>query len=119
MRPIDADAAKNKFHENAQKDGNPFVGAIAELFCEFLDSFPTLGETVVEVPRWIPVTERMPDSEEYVLVVMNGRHLNNTLENVVSFANYVYGEWWDAGYPEVRIRSITHWMPLPEPPEVE
>lgn len=53
MRLIDADKAKEKLRANAQKDGNPFVGAIVEMFCEFLDQAPTVEDvTPVVHGRW-------------------------------------------------------------------
>lgn len=60
MRLIDADKAKEKLRGNAQKDGNPFVGAIVEMFCEFLDQAPTVEDAeergeIGRVPRWISV----------------------------------------------------------------
>lgn len=57
MRLIDADAMKEKLRNNAQKDGNPFIGAIVEMFCTFLDQAPTVESEIGRVPRWIPVTE--------------------------------------------------------------
>ena len=70
MRLIDADKAKEKLRGNAQKDGNPFVGAIVEMFCEFLDQAPTVEDAeergeIGSVTRWIPVTERLPE-DDYV-----------------------------------------------------
>lgn len=40
-------------------------------------------------------------------------------ENVVIVAEYAFGEWtWDEHGNEYYITDIvTHWMPLPEPPE--
>lgn len=35
MRLIDADKAKEKLRGNAQKDGDPFVGAVVEMFANF------------------------------------------------------------------------------------
>ena len=49
MRLIDADKAKEKLRGNAQKDGNPFVGAIVEMFCEFLDQAPTVENVPASV----------------------------------------------------------------------
>lgn len=53
MRLIDADKAKEKLRGNAQKDSNSFVGAIVEMFCEFLDQEPTLEDVAPVVRgRW-------------------------------------------------------------------
>lgn len=56
------------------------------------------------VPRWIPVTERMPEPDDLVLAYCPGR--KETPSEVVM-------RGW-----AVMIHA-THWMPLPSAPEVE
>lgn len=57
-------------------------------------------------PRWIPVSERLPE-EEMVLVwsSSNGLHLARLDSR---------RQWMDAD--DNHGKKITHWMPLPEPP---
>ncbi len=51
--------------------------------------------------RWIPVSERLPEKSGYYLTYQEG---------------YIdVKQWW--GYWEM-MYPITHWMPLPNPPEV-
>lgn len=75
-------------------------------------------------PRWIPVTERLPESVDDDVLVTDGE-------------GYAVGYWrpdaqaWDStdfGWLENRseppcgIHTVTHWMslpPLPEPPKEE
>ena len=59
------------------------------------------------VPNWIPVTERLPEYGQEVLV-----YAGNILKPLV------YGTvYWNKDYQNwVR---ITHWMPLPEPPNIK
>lgn len=58
------------------------------------------------IPRWIPVTERLPAEGHLVLAAF---------DDVALVAFYGNHSWWEAAtfsafYP-------THWMPLPEPPK--
>lgn len=74
--------------------------------------------------RWIPVSERLPNDEkdgETVLAVVFGKpHENITLHCALMTAGYFSGEGWVVNeYPEWENPTITHWMPLPEPPEEE
>ena len=64
--------------------------------------------------RWIPVMERLPEKEGWYLVFAV------TFSDVVFFAT---SEGWcrlntRAGRMEPFPYRVTHWMPLPEPPEV-
>lgn len=53
-------------------------------------------------PRWIPVTERLPEDGEYVLAYSEQDGL------MLVEARHRFSNW-----------EITHWMPLPEPPKEE
>lgn len=60
--------------------------------------------------EWISVDDRLPKNDNRVLVYMH--------ENQLSYARMdtdrvVKGEWVRWG------KSVTHWMPLPEPPKGE
>lgn len=72
--------------------------------------------------EWISVKERLPDDEkdgETVLAIVSGKpHKNITLCHALMTAGYFPGEGWVVNeYPEWENPTITHWMPLPEPPE--
>ncbi len=69
--------------------------------------------------RWIPVEERLPEKDtldigdEYIVLL--GYPYNRPV--AMSFIN---GDWW-TGYYNCSTRwtdKITHWMPLPKPPEI-
>lgn len=72
------------------------------------------------VPRWIPVTERLPeDAEEIVLVIVSGIVQGIGFDDMLDLATFDPAEGWCLeAYPDAQI-TVTHWMPLPEPPEVE
>ena len=76
--------------------------------------------------KWIPVEERLPDPKEYdwVLGAVKTTELPEG-ENwylpphIVELRN---GEWWAMGedFPlKDFFEKVTHWMPLPELPEVK
>lgn len=73
-----------------------------------------------KLPRWIPVAERLPENGVRVLA-FNMRAKNKyigiwTREKDPGDGNDCWFDsagWWYA------FDEITHWMPLPEPPEVE
>jgi len=63
-----------------------------------------------EADRWIPVSERLPDKDEYYLVVVNsGQPLQ-----LISF--------YEAKYKRFNVGifdKVTHWRPIPEYKESE
>ena len=74
--------------------------------------FEAAQEYKAEMPRWIPVTERLPEDTTEVLVC------SGIFAPFTEVAFYD-GLWYSAWDGETEIESVTHWMPLPEPPEEE
>lgn len=89
----------------------------------------TFAEDINVPSKWIPVTERLPDKDGKYLV-----HKNIFGDSYVSaiwfakdgrkvsrydFENRWENVWYeyDSEYGYVAIDSVTHWMPLPEPPK--
>lgn len=83
-----------------------------------------------EQPRWISVEERLPEDKCECLVYVKTHN---------KFSGYMTISWfyprYDGSAPDLKgrkvwtgydsewgvfeLRNVTHWMPLPEPPEVE
>ena len=75
-----------------------------------------------QLPRWIPVEERLPElqnwgASEVVLGLIKSENAPslNKLHNLTLCVYCDNGIWSMPG----RYVAITHWMPLPEPPEVK
>ena len=69
-------------------------------------------------PKWIPVTERLPSIGEEVIVFADRTTIRIwSLERYYPTIADVFWERED-GYHE-DASEVTHWMPLPEPPESE
>ena len=68
----------------------------------------------IEVPRWIPVTERLPDHWGHVLVFT---YWNERWQTMIGWLG-VSQKMWRILTPhgEYEYAAVTHWMPLPEPP---
>ena len=70
-------------------------------------------------PRWIPVSERLP--EEFTPVLTFSKDNDKPVTAILAA-----GFWWsnvdDAGFWWSNVDwalDVTHWMPLPQPPEVK
>lgn len=93
--PIDLEAIRT---DNAERDvPNPYIDAlIAE---------------VKRLTRWIPVTERLPETGTWFVGVIVSEEIdfNTRLPKVTTRML--------RGYPNYALDpEMTHWMPLPEPP---
>ena len=109
--------------------GNMYCGDIGIYACEaceyryeescnvkaFADHLIANGVTVqdgkdTDVPTgWIPVTERLPDTEDRVLVCCKTKKGLQT----INMAYLFNGTWHGQG----SMSGVTHWMHLPEPPK--
>lgn len=66
------------------------------------------------VPRWIPVTERLPEPYEDVLLIVNGKVDNVTLIDAREIGSFDKSEGWILEmWPEWEDPKVTYWMPLP------
>lgn len=61
-----------------------------------------------EIPRWIPVSDRLPESGQRVIVCRKDGRVEQGVYLGVNGWWKVYG---------TNTKSITHWMPMPAPPE--
>lgn len=70
--------------------------------------------------RWISVEERLPEEDQCVMV-WTGRSVQVAWREhqphyIVPKTIWTFGDDVDKGCPP---QGISHWMPLPEPPEVK
>lgn len=72
-------------------------------------------EAIVDGTRWIPCSERMPAHYQHIIfAIADAKKPYNTFSGVYDalynkFRSDV--DWW------VGENAVSHWMPLPEPPE--
>ena len=73
-----------------------------------------------ERQRWIPVTERLPETNDgdYVLACVTWKDTHIDYQNAVVMA-FVSEEGLVDVEMDCVLDGVTHWMPLPEGPEVE
>ena len=67
------------------------------------------------MPRWIPVSERLPEDRQRVLAYLSQFMAGDSTDVCQATFNA------DVGWFETQFGCYTasHWMPMPEPPEVK
>lgn len=73
-------------------------------------------ERLKEQHRWIPVKERLPEKDDFVLVTVSGTYNHLTFSDALQLASYTEDDgWFIESYPEWDDPNVIAWMPLPEP----
>ncbi|HBN7176863.1 TPA: DUF550 domain-containing protein [Escherichia coli] len=83
------------------------------------------GNYPVTPDGWISCSERMPEMGERQYYVLAADFKNNYPPNIPNTQVGVYGDWFNDGNPtwddgdgeDLYLKEVTHWMPLPEPPQ--
>ena len=65
-----------------------------------------------EDTSWISVEDRLPTNNGRLLV-FNTEYAADAVQE----ASFLHGQFLSADYYNIRYYGITHWMPLPNPPE--
>lgn len=72
-----------------------------------------------EIPRWIPVEERLPEKMKIVLVFKRRTAYFTWSDAMWNIETDWRGEDDWSKNPHNGCFAVTHWMPLPEPPKKE
>lgn len=69
------------------------------------------SEVVMTLPQWISVNDRLPEVGKVVLAFGTRSATTGMFQGVCKRND----RWW---WKKHTIKHVSHWMPLPEPPEV-
>ena len=114
IREIKCEACPRVCPEDYQKMVEKYSRA-----CQERDRANELLQKGREKHRWIPVTERLPDPNDdgdYVIVCATEKNDRIDYQNAVIMA-FVCDEGFVDTEMDFVLTGVTHWMPLPEPPE--
>ena len=85
-------------------------------FSDTYDKSTIIGvlEDIPTAQMWIHVNNRLPDRSMWCLVICNER--GGRITRIAVFLADYYGDIFEDDGKNIT-KFVTHWMPLPEPPE--
>lgn len=97
-------------------DGADLIERLTDRCARYAEEIAVAQERI----RWIPVTERLPEATDgdYVLACVTWKDTHIDYQNAVVMA-FVSEEGLVDVEMDCVLHGVTHWMPLPAPPEVE
>lgn len=108
MRPIDADTLKKSIERLCEDERTNMTAITYFALHDLLDTMPTVKAEPDN--GWISVKDRLPELYVDVLIFTKGGTIAvDCLERIMSWGEDFYN------YEQ----NVTHWMPLPKPPESE
>lgn len=93
------------------------VAEAADVLQEYVDRCKRYADEIMALRgrcRWIPVTERLPVPGERVLAARDGVFVGESYLSESGVWRRYYGALWVL----LGCAPVTHWMPLPDAPEV-
>ena len=82
------------------------------------NTFRAERDALVEAARWIPVSERLPDNGVNVLGALKSSTDKYTMCRIEYSDKHTDHDWSADGFEVSNCWTVTHWMPLPEPPPI-
>lgn len=116
MRLIDADALLQTLSDLCSSDNNTKVRRIVDMVLHDIMTQIINDEPTVDTQtEWIKCSDILPPVHQDVLVFYPPWG-----DDAIQVAHLLYdGSLWDVcGEFNFGLYAVTHWMPLPEPPEV-
>lgn len=121
-RLIDADALmKAMYHRAFETDGDTMWQSGCWVRYRALEQVVKEQPTIVKHKngKWIPVTEALPETDEFVLISVNGDYNHQHFLHAIMIGDYIEDDGWMINeYPEIETVTANHlveaWMPLPE-----
>lgn len=113
-RLIDANALLEKVQFRMEIDNKnaEIIAGCVNIARRLIENAPTVDAVEVVRGQWIPVTERMPEEcDRYLCNVRSFAFPGSFYQAILHCDKYGFREG------NIYTDDVTHWMPLPEPPE--
>ena len=95
-------------------DAHDLIDAVDNTLASMANALAYIQQLEAQVPRWIPVEERLPATDDDVLIVTNNE-FGTGYEVGQGYYDICDEEWF--GHAYVGTIDVTHWMPLPKAPK--
>ena len=116
-RPVDAEALEKKISEWLGQPGNgDYYSGYDNALCAVQD---LIADTPTLTPpnEWVSVEERLPEESDGMVLFTNGRAVTSGYRNHMFRMSDEEGVYAPAIRKGGGYMRVTHWMPLPAPPD--
>ena len=90
--------------------------AVLSFLCEVKLTLDKLPAADVRPVKWIPVTERLPETYGEYMVAYHPCYWDSVRDEIKVGLDSFRGK---TSWAKKKYQRVTHWMPLPEPPKEE
>lgn len=107
--------------DNVLKQAADAIEEMSRKYIEERNAAVELTGELASKPRWIPVTERLPEEKTPVQVTYLGYNDKKPRTDMIACLYYGYWCYWDGApcsYNKCKV-EVTHWMPLQPAPKEE
>ena len=116
------DTIHDVLREAKQAAEDAMTGEVLSHFeCDFSDFREYMHDKIkweqkqhAAIPKWIPVTERLPENDSGVLAFYD----DGIESRIIPATFHPKSGWYDCLF-NMPSENISYWMPLPEPPKEE
>ena len=112
-------AEDEKYIREYVENSNPNdTGSEAHMLCDLLSEIDLLRKENERVIRWIPVSERLPEDENYYLVWLPDESLEYRCQMAIRDKGNVLANWLPGFYSsDGELLKPSHWAERPAGPE--
>ena len=85
-----------------------------QMYCSTQATADCFAELEESIPRWIPVTERLPETPGEYMVAYHPCYWDRVYDEIKVGLDSFRGK---TSWAKKKYQRVTHWMPLPQPPK--
>ena len=117
MKLIDADALRRELKEIYEANNKDVCDERDVFYCDAIDDAIKKVDSAPTALQWVSVENELPPPETLVLVYHRAGFFHKRVNETMQITIGSYSNKWHSGFTGNGLSGVTHWMPLPPPPD--